>query len=64
MILLLSNFLLLIAQGPSVHPPPPNYGTDGQQLPIDGGIWILVIAAVVLGIYSLYKKRKAINKAS
>ncbi|WP_026452071.1 hypothetical protein [Aequorivita capsosiphonis] len=59
------NLILLVLQdsknlpAPNNNPPPPN-----PQLPIDDHIWILLVAGLVFGIYMVYKRNKATNKAS
>lgn len=59
---------MLGIQGPSGSdgPPPPNpgYETNAPNWPIDDNIWILVTVGVVFGIYMIYKKQNATNKAS
>lgn len=49
-------------QGP---PPPANNGDpEGPQLPIDDNIWILIILGLLFGVYVIFKRNQAINKAA
>jgi len=48
-------------QGP---PPPAKKGARGVEAPIDDNIWILLILGVIFGVYVIYKRYHAINKAS
>jgi hypothetical protein len=51
------------------RPPPPTHPCNGPNppawcgtgVPIDGGIWLLLLAACLLGIYFIWKRIK--NKA-
>jgi hypothetical protein len=63
---LIYNFLVLViqtaprSQGP---PSPGTGGTNGPRLPIDDNIWILVVLGLVFGVYMIYKRSQATNKA-
>jgi len=55
-------FLILLQGGP---PPwaignPPKFapGACIQCIPIDDGVWTLVIIGLIIGLYDVYKKRK------
>ena len=53
------------ASGTQGPPPPARGGTRGPQLPIDDNIWILLVVAILFGIYVIYKRNHStINKAS
>lgn len=62
---LIYNLIFLALQAsenvppPNTNPPPP-----GPQLPIDDNMWILLIVGLLFGIYVVYRKNRAINKAS
>lgn len=47
------TLFILLQSGP---PGPSDWG-DPDALPIDTHIWILIIAPVILGCYTLYKNR-------
>ena len=56
--------LILVVQASEEVPPPTNPPPPGPQLPIDGSLWILIVMGVFYGVYVVYKKNEAINKAS
>ncbi|AFL80632.1 hypothetical protein Aeqsu_1134 [Aequorivita sublithincola DSM 14238] len=55
------------AQGP----PPPGSSSSGgggttnaPELPLDENLWILLAMGILFGIYIIYRKNRAINKAA
>ena len=62
---LMASTVMFGAQQQSANePPPPTLErTTGPELPIDTNLYILVIAALALGIYVAYRKHKA-NRVS
>lgn len=60
------NIILLQSGSDTQSPPPPGPGdgTEAPGLPIDDNIWILLIVGVFFGIYIIYKRNLAINKAA
>lgn len=68
MVLFIYNLVLLAVQTASGSQGPPTPGgeaTRGPQTPIDENIWILLIVAILFGIYIIYKRNsKVTNKAS
>lgn len=59
-------FLMLPSGSDTQGPPAPERDGDpeGPQLPIDDNIWILIVAGILFGIYIIYKRNQAINKAA
>jgi len=45
--------LVAYGQGPTPTPPPP----PGNELPIDGGLSLLLVSGVAYGIYELRRKK-------
>ena len=62
----ISIALQLQSVSTSQGPPPPTRGDDPEsgQLPIDGNIWVLLVIGVLFGIYIIYKRHQAINRAA
>lgn len=52
-----------IALGAGVNPPIPQGAPPGPGVPIDDGIYILLIISIILGVYKVYKFNQ-IKKAS
>lgn len=51
------------------EPPTPDKGDgtggiESPQLPIDDHLWILLVIGLLFGIYIIYKRNRAIDKAS
>ncbi|MBK5213225.1 MAG: hypothetical protein JJE55_06155 [Flavobacteriaceae bacterium] len=65
---LIYNVLLLaiqVASGTQGPPPPAGKGgTRAPGTPIDENIWILLAIGILFGLYILYKRNRATNKAS
>lgn len=61
---------MLGLQSPSGSTPPPparpgnTVNAPQQSLPIDDNIWVLIAIGVIVGIYFIYTRNRAINKAS
>lgn len=68
MVLFIYNFIMLGLQSPSGSTPPPparpGNTVNGVQMPIDDNIWVLIAIGVIVGIYFIYTRNRAINKAS
>lgn len=68
MVLFIYNFIMLGLQSPSGSTPPPparpGNTVNGPNLPIDDNIWVLIAIGVIVGIYFIYTRNRAINKAS
>lgn len=62
--LIYNLFFLALQASENLPPPNNNPPPPGPQVPIDGHLWILLIAGLLLGFYKLYKRNKAINKVS
>ncbi|MDC8005128.1 hypothetical protein POV27_13790 [Aureisphaera galaxeae] len=62
LVLFLVNSTLMLGQstGKEAGPPPPAQRTPGE-LPIDSGLYILLIAGIIYGVYVLLQRRKAKN---
>jgi len=58
------NVLVVAIQLSETTPPPPPPPPPAGQLPIDGGVWLLLLFGVLFGVWSIYKRRQSINKAS
>ncbi|WP_157686789.1 PID-CTERM protein-sorting domain-containing protein [Nonlabens sp. Hel1_33_55] len=59
-------FMALLMQGSASAPPVPKMGPAppvGDQVPIDGSIWILIIAAIIIGVYHFHTLKKKMQKA-
>ncbi|WP_310993420.1 PID-CTERM protein-sorting domain-containing protein [Aequorivita marina] len=58
--------LILLTQQASDNVPPPNGDPPppAPGLPIDDHIWVLLAAGLLFGVYILYKRNQATNKAS
>lgn len=57
--------LILLAVQASEEVPPPNPPPPpGPQLPIDGSLWILLLAGLIYGFFIVYKKKLLTNKDS
>ena len=58
--LFLINSATMLGQstGGNSGPPPPAQRTPGE-LPIDGGIYILIVAGIILGIYTVFQLRRS-----
>tara|TARA_R110000772_G_scaffold109574_1_gene212830 strand:+ start:222 stop:416 length:195 start_codon:yes stop_codon:yes gene_type:complete len=61
---LINAIMILVVQASEEVPPPHSPPPPGPQLPIDGSLWILIVMGIFYGIYVIYKKNEAINKAS
>ncbi len=62
---LIYNFIMLAVQTASSNQGPPAPSQNrGPELPIDDNLWILVVVAILFGVYIIYKRSHAINKAS
>ncbi|WP_148311328.1 hypothetical protein [Nonlabens marinus] len=62
-----SNYLLILSQGSGAAPPPPKMGPAppvGDLVPIDGSIWVLIIAALGIIVYHSFLVWKETRKAS
>lgn len=59
---------MLGLQGPSGSTPPPparpGNTVNAPQLPIDDNILVLIAIGVIFGVYFIYTRNRAINKAS
>jgi hypothetical protein len=68
MVSLIYNVFFIVVQtasGSQGPPPPANRGgTRGAQLPIDDNIWLLIVLGVLFGIYIIYRRNQATNKAA
>ncbi len=62
--LIYSLIFLALQASENVPPPTNNPPPPGGQLPIDENIWILLVVGILFGIYILYKRNQATNKAS
>ncbi len=61
---LIRILVVCMTQGSSGGPPPPKSGPAppvGNDVPIDQGIWILLIAAVLLIGYKIISDRKKLT---
>lgn len=56
--------MFLALQASENLPPPNNGGTRNPELPLDDNIWILLAAGLLFGLYIVYKRSRATNKAS
>ena len=54
-----SSALAQLSSGGNPPPPPPT--TPPPELPLDGAIWLLLIAGVIYGIYFSIKRSKNSN---
>lgn len=65
---LIYNIIMFAIQAASgtQGPPPPARGDDpeGPHLPLDDNIWILLVVGILFGVYILYRRNRAINKAA
>ncbi len=61
-VLFIANSTLMLGQssGKESGPPPPAQRTPGE-LPIDSGLYILLLAGIIYGAYVLLQRRKAKN---
>ena len=59
-VLFLVNSALMLGQSGGDGPPPPAQRTPGD-LPIDNGLYILLVAGIIYGVYFLLQRRKAKN---
>ena len=48
-----------IQKGSKQPPEPTSQRTPGPELPIDSNLYLLIAAALILGIYIAYKRHKA-----
>jgi len=51
-------FILISFVCSAQTPPPPQPPTGPPGLPIDGNLYVLIIAAVLYGIYKAYKLKR------
>jgi len=55
--------MAILLQGSGSAPPVPKMGPPppvGDQVPLDENIWVLIVAALAVGVWYLYTNRKSI----
>ncbi|AYA38831.1 hypothetical protein D3Y59_06600 [Hymenobacter oligotrophus] len=58
LLVMLVNSVSALAQGPGTGGPTPNIPNPPTEIPIDGGVSLLVAAAGALGIRQLTRRRR------